>query len=283
MATLLSLRAQLWPFAFDAFKFANGLILLAILFVPLERLFALRPQKALRDGFLTDTGYYFLSCLLPNRLLALPIAALAFGLQYAGISRWNLAAASLALWMRFALSLLVAEIGFYWGHRWMHESPWLWRFHAIHHSPTSMDWLVNTRAHPVDLLFVRLCGYVPLYVVGLARTGGGGIDWAPVLVALAGSLWGYVIHANLRFRFGWLEHVIATPAFHHWHHNNAGPSHRNQNYAPMWPWVDHLFGTFRLDRANWPAAYGISEPTESGLVGQLLQPFWLVAETAERK
>jgi sterol desaturase/sphingolipid hydroxylase (fatty acid hydroxylase superfamily) len=171
------------------------------------------------------------------------------------------------------LALPVAEIGFYWGHRWMHQSAWLWRFHAIHHSATEMDWLVNTRAHPVDLVFVRLCGYVPLYLLGLAQGAGNRVDWVPLLVALAGSMWGYFVHANLRWRFGWLEHVVATPAFHHWHHNNAGPAHRHKNYAPMLPWVDRLFGTFYVDRKTWPSAYGIDEPTESGLVGQLIQPF----------
>ena len=29
-----------------------------------------------------------------------------------------------------------------------------------------MDWLVNTRAHPLDIVFVRLCGFIPMYALG---------------------------------------------------------------------------------------------------------------------
>jgi sterol desaturase/sphingolipid hydroxylase (fatty acid hydroxylase superfamily) len=144
-----------------------------------------------------------------------------------------------------------------------------------------MDWLVNTHAHPVDLVFVRLCGYVPLYLIGLARVAGNRIDWAPLLVALVGSIWGYFIHANLRLRFGWLEHIVATPAFHHWHHCKAESSQGHANYAPMLPWVDRLFGTFHLDRINWPDAYGIDEKPANGLFVQLRQPFLPLAPREE--
>jgi sterol desaturase/sphingolipid hydroxylase (fatty acid hydroxylase superfamily) len=253
---------------FDVVRLTNGLLLLAIILGPLEKLFAVRPGKFLRKGLLTDIGYYFLSSMLPNRLLALPLAALAVVAQ-----RFSPFPASGApLWLRVPAALVIAEIGFYWGHRWTHQFTWLWRFHAVHHSPTQMDWLVNTRAHPVDLVFTRLCGYIPLYLLGLAHGGGRSVDPVPLLVALIGSMWGYFIHSNVRLRFGWLEHLVATPAFHHWHHNNVGPAHRHMNYAPILPWVDRIFGTFYLDKAKWPAAYGIDEASEDDLLGQLMQP-----------
>ena len=62
---------------------------------------------------------------------------------------------------------MAGEIGYYWGHRWSHEIPFLWRFHSIHHSAEEIDFLVNTRAHPFDMVFGRFCGLVPMYVLGL--------------------------------------------------------------------------------------------------------------------
>jgi sterol desaturase/sphingolipid hydroxylase (fatty acid hydroxylase superfamily) len=176
--------------------------------------------------------------------------------------------AGLPFWARVLAALVVGEIGFYWGHRWSHEIPLLWRFHAVHHSAEEIDFLTNTRAHPIDMAFTRLCGFVPLYVVGLAQSGGSRTALVPVLVVLIGTVWGFFIHANLRWRFGWLESVVATPAFHRWHHTND--EHRDHNYASMLPVFDRIFGTWHVP-ACWPPSYGIDAAMSPNLAGQLLQ------------
>ena len=38
----------------------------------------------------------------------------------------------------------------YWTHRFYHEIPFLWKFHAIHHSTETLDWASGFRAHPFD-------------------------------------------------------------------------------------------------------------------------------------
>lgn len=228
----------------------------------------------MRPGWGIDVAWYFLTSLLPARLLALPVAVLLWSL--AGVAPQGLwpALGDLPAVPRFLVALVIAETGFYWGHRAMHGSALLWRFHAIHHSAPELDWLVNTRAHPVDWLLVRSCGLLPLYALGLARPQAGSPDWVPLLVTLVGSLWGYVIHANLRWRFPWLEEIVATPAFHHWHHQDLGPGgRRHGNFAATLPVLDRLFGTFHLPRDAWPERYGIGEPPLPTLVDQLLHPF----------
>ena len=150
---------------------------------------------------------------------------------------------------------MAGEIGYYWGHRWSHEIPFLWGFHSIHHSAEEIDFLVNTRAHPLDMVFSRFCGLVPIYVLGLGGPVGPAGSVVPVLVTLIGTVWGFFIHANLRWRFGPLEWLISTPAFHHWHHTRTGPI--NRNYSSTLPWLDRIFGTHYLPRSEWPEAYGI--------------------------
>ena len=255
-------------------KLCLWLVILAAIFTPLERLFALHPKKIFRKAILTDLGYYFLSSLLPSIILSVPLSLVAWAVHHSIPASFTTAVAEWPLWARLAASLLVGEIGFYWGHRWSHELPILWRFHAIHHSAEHIDYLVNTRAHPVDMVFTRLCGLVPLYIVGLASPVAGSNSIVPVLIVLLGTVWGFFIHANVRWRFGPLEWLIATPAFHHWHHTNDGPAVINKNYASMLPVMDTLFGTLHLPKDQLPITYGIDQKLSPVLFGQLLEPFF---------
>jgi sterol desaturase/sphingolipid hydroxylase (fatty acid hydroxylase superfamily) len=169
--------------------------------------------------------------------------------------------------------MVVGEIGFYWGHRWSHEVPLLWRFHAIHHSAEHVDYLVSTRGHPVDIVFSRLCELTPMYALGLASPMALKGAAIPIVVILFGTFWGFFIHANVTWRFGPLEWLISTPAFHHWHHTNDGPEVINKNYAPMLPWIDKMFGTLYLPKDKQPETYGIDQSISPILFGQLIEPF----------
>nr|WP_294529350.1 sterol desaturase family protein [uncultured Rhodopila sp.] len=259
--------AYLWPMLFDVLRLIIWMMILAAIFVPLERLFPARRQTVLRKDFLEDSGWFFLNGLVIKSVLFLPMAALAVGLHHIVPGAVQSAAGALPVWLRVVIALILGDVGFYWGHRWAHEVPLLWRFHSVHHSAEQIDWLVNTRAHPVDLIFTRLCGFVPLYAFGLVQTSASGM--VTVLGVLAGTIWGFFIHANLRWRFGWLEGLVATPAFHHWHHSKD--SHRDSNYAALLPWVDRLFGTYDLPR-SLPPHYGIDTPMPHGVGRQLLRP-----------
>lgn len=268
MNSLHALAALLPDFARDVARLCLWLAILSVIFIPLERLFALRQTKLARDGVLANLVYYFLSSLLPAVLLSLPLSLVAFAAQRLVPAAVPAALGALPLAAKLLLALVVGEIGFYWGHRFSHQFPWLWRFHALHHSAEHMYFLVNTRAHPVDMVVTRLFGVVPLYLLGLAGpTAGGSVT--PMLVILIGTVWGFFIHANLRWRFGPFEWLVATPAFHHWHHSRV--DHINHNYASTLPILDRLFGTLYLPR-HWPQEYGTDTAMPASLGGQLLTP-----------
>lgn len=272
MNSLIDQIRELPPVLGEIIHLGIWFLLLMLIFTPLEKIFSLHPQKIFRKAFFVDMGYYFFNGVLLNALLAWPVAVIAWAMHRmvpAAIHHW---AAALPLAPRLVAALVVGEFGFYWGHRWMHEFPLLWRFHAIHHSAEQIDWVVSSRAHPLDMAFVRLCGLVLLYAVGLAAPAAGHhLAALPLLVLLIGSLWGYFIHANLRWRFGWLSYLISTPAFHHWHH--TADQHVDKNYASMLPIMDILFGSWYLPRKQWPPKYGIHTPMPSGLLEQTLHPF----------
>jgi sterol desaturase/sphingolipid hydroxylase (fatty acid hydroxylase superfamily) len=271
LQTLRQMHQYLPSLALDVFRLSIWLVLLAVIFIPLERFFSQHRQLVFRKEFLTDLGYYFLNSLLPKLLLILPMSIIAWGIHHFEPSIFYAWAANLPVRTRLMLAIVVGEFGAYWGHRWSHEIPWLWRFHAVHHSAREMDWLVNTRAHPLDMCFGRFCGLIPLYMLGLAQPTGTTVDMVPVFYTLFGTVWSFVIHANINWRFGFIEKLIATPAFHHWHHTNDGAEYINKNYAAIFPWMDIIFGTLYLPK-RWPKKYGIDAPMAPSFTGQLLQP-----------
>lgn len=246
------------------------LAILTAVFAPLEHFFAVKPAKLLAKGWSTNVAWYFVGSFLIAFILGPPAALLAYLIHAVIPAPVTNATASLPLWAKMVGAMVVGELGFYWGHRWSHEWRWLWRFHAVHHSAEHVNFLVNTRAHPIDAVFTRLCGLVLLYATGLASPVGPNPTLVPALVLLVGSVWSFFIHANLRVRLGPLEELISTPAFHHWHHTRD--DHRDHNYSSMLPFMDRVFGTFYLPRA-WPTDYGTDTPVAEHLVGQLLDPF----------
>jgi sterol desaturase/sphingolipid hydroxylase (fatty acid hydroxylase superfamily) len=247
------------------------LVILCAIFLPLERLFALHRQKVFRKEIAVDIGYYFLNGIVLALVLGAPmavVAAVAHRVIPGGVTG---AIAAWPVWLRACAAMVVGEIGYYWGHRCTHQVPLLWRFHAVHHSAEQLDFLVSSRGHPVDVVFSRLCMLTPLFALGLVNTVRASDGLIPLFVMLLGTIWGFFIHANVRWRLGPLEWLIATPGFHHWHHTYGGKK-RDCNYSTMLPWLDRLFGTYYLPK-EWPNRYGVDEPMANSLIDQLIQPF----------
>jgi sterol desaturase/sphingolipid hydroxylase (fatty acid hydroxylase superfamily) len=215
-------------------------------------------------------AFYFVSTFLPSVVLLIPLTVAAYFAFKIVPGGWRAEVASWPIWVRGLAAFVVADFGFYWGHRWAHQFPLLWRFHSVHHDPKHVYFLISARAHPVDNAFIRLCGLIPIYIIGLGAPQTVQGTMIATLLMLLVTFWGFFIHANVRWRFGPFEWLIATPAFHLWHHTLSGP--RDRNFASMLPCWDWLFGTSYLPD-ELPKDYGIDDPLPQTVLGQMVYPF----------
>lgn len=245
--------------------FVLELLVLGLVFIPLESLFALHDQRTFRDGWQTDLKHFFVShagVQLLSFAAMIPAQAM---FAWAVRLDFQQAVAAQPVWLQLAEMILTIDLVTYWIHRAFHQLPWLWNFHAIHHSSQKMDWLAGSRMHPVDVVVTRGAAFIPVFVLGFAPA-------ALYAYLIFVSFHAVFIHANLRWRVPALRWVITTPEYHHWHHTSDEEG-IDKNFASFLPLWDLLFGTAHQPN-HWPKRYGTVDfqPPDTYL-GQLAYPF----------
>lgn len=255
------------PFSLGVDWFVLSLFFSALVFVPIERMMAVRPLSPLRPEWRTDLAYFFIGHVAVQFLLIAVTASSTFlaGLvAFPSLQEWIV---RLPVWAQFLLAVFVADLAQALLHRAYHNLPWLWRFHAVHHSSRYMDWLAGSRIHIAEILLTRTAVLLPLVALGFAQEA---VNAYVILVGVQAVM----AHANLRLDFGWLEYLLVTPRYHHWHHARHG-EYLDANYAIHLPLVDMLMGTFRRPpRGTWPEEYGVMklETVPEGFWQQTLMP-----------
>jgi lathosterol oxidase len=247
--------------------FLLDLLVMTIVFVPLERIWPLHPQQStFRPEWTTDT-FYFVATHLPAQLITFAMLLPAtFASKWLAIPVLMKTIGSLPFIVQLPMTIVVADFAQYATHRAFHKIPFLWRFHAIHHSIQTMDWIAGSRSHFVDILLTRGLILIPMTLLGFSQSA-----MAGYLVFV--SFHATFCHTDFRPRPIWLEPYFVTVRYHHWHHA-AHPEAADVNFAIHLPFIDRLFGTFYLPKDAWPERYGlIGSSVPSGFFAQFLAPF----------
>jgi sterol desaturase/sphingolipid hydroxylase (fatty acid hydroxylase superfamily) len=238
-----------------------------LVFVLIEKLWPLyREQPVFRPGWQTDFIHFLVNHLLIGAMLMVVNFLVHRFFGWLVLPGVGALVRGLPFMLELLLLLLVADLIQYWTHRAYHEVPWLWRFHAVHHSTQVLDWLAGSRLHVVESIMTRTAILGPLYVLGFSRQA---LDVYVIIVGFQAVL----NHANVQLPWGFLRHLIVTPDFHHWHHG-SDRSAIDRNYAAHFAFLDALFGTRVESTERFPARYGVlgREMPESFL-GQQAFPF----------
>jgi len=150
------------------------------------------------------------------------------------------------------LAVLAWDFIYYWNHRLMHESRYMWAIHVAH--PSSERYNLSTALRqPVADAVGTFLPYTVLCLVGVR----------PELISSARGinlLYQYWIHTDTIGQLGPLERVLNTPSHHRVHH---GSNHQylDRNHGSMLIIWDRLFGTF--EREGEPVVYGLTKNIET--------------------
>lgn len=223
---------------------AFTLLVMAGLFIPLEAWFPIAPARPKGRAVATCVGLFLLNTLLMQAL----------GAPVLDWLEERFATDEAPSWARLLAVFVLADVAGYWMHRAAHRVPWLWRWHSVHHAPTELNWLEAWRQHPVDFVLHGLAVGLPGALLGASLA-------EVASVVLLRKLFTSLLHANVRWRWGPLEGVLASPAFHRVHHS-ADPRDFDTNFAGTFAWVDALFGTHRRAEA-FPPALGLPVAREA--------------------
>lgn len=256
-----------WGIFFGVDFFAVNLVATGLMFAPMERFAPRRPEQRLfRPEWREDLFYYLVSSMMVQLITFLTLAPSGFvNAHFGWLDGTRDVVRSLPWLVQFALAMLLTDFVQYWFHRLFHRVPFLWGFHAVHHSARSMDWLAGSRMHFVEIVLLRGVTSLPLLTLGFLPS---------VMQAYVGLVYVYasLVHANLRGDFDVLGRFLVVPRFHHWHHA-IEPEGIDKNFAIHFPFLDRLFGTYHLPKGRWPQGYGVPEQVPSGYWAQFRYPF----------
>jgi len=206
-----------------------GPIIFLLIF--LERIIPFKKIPFFRSGFFSDFGWY---SIIQNQLLQLLI--INYLRQFSLTHHFRLIS-GLPLWVQVIIILIVFDFATYWGHRLLHESDFLWRFHELHHSSIEIDWLSGLRQHPVDLLFAAVINAL-LFCLS-------GADFRVAeIIAVIVTVHGIYSHSNFKNKIGKLQYLFISTEMHRMHHLRD-IKYQKANYGTVFSIWDWIFKTAR--------------------------------------
>ena len=162
-------------------------------------------------------------------------------------------------------------------HYCYHKVPFLWRFHAIHHSAKIMTPLTLYRIHFVEyainsaraLLITGTVGGIFMYLfngkIGLFEVLG--VSLLTMLFNLAGA---NLRHSHIWLSFGKFERIFISPAQHQIHHSSA-KHHLDKNFGSALAIWDRLFGSWLSSSNQEVKKYGLYQQSSP----QSIKKQWL--------
>jgi sterol desaturase/sphingolipid hydroxylase (fatty acid hydroxylase superfamily) len=176
------------------------------------------------------------------------------------------------------IEALVVDFFFYWFHRCQHGVSVLWQVHLLHHSDMALNVTTTHRVHFLEHVLTPIFMIAPIML--LFELPNRDIYW----IALAPTVWSYVVHANVRVGFGKFWWLLSSPQYHRIHHS-IEKEHRDKNFAVWFPFYDVMFGTAHRPKPGEFPETGVAGVEVSSLSDAVMLPFarwWQMARGVGR-
>lgn len=247
--------------------FILDLILSALIFTIIEKYFwNIKNQNIFREWWFLDLKYFFVNHLLVWIFLITMNFVINNIFSYLIIESIQIYIQEINIVIQVIFIFLIADFVFYWAHRAYHTKRFLRKVHSIHHSAEKMDWLAGSRLHIIEIFLTRIFLILPVIFLWFSEIA---INAYVVLV----SIHSVFIHSNIFVGNSFIDKIIVTPKFHHWHHSDEKKG-LNKNFAWQFAFYDTLFWTAVFDE-KYPISYGVLNKKDypDGIIKQTLYPF----------
>ncbi len=170
MAIYLHVSMQSWGIDLQISTYtpvflAVGMITLFEIYFP--NLQQWRPEF---DDVKNDVIYMlFVQALLPKALAFLSALILLRYTQNSGLPISSYWPHHWPYWIQGIVMVLSADFLRYWFHVACHKNGFLWRFHAVHHSPGKLYWVNTGRFHPIEKAAQFLFDALPFILLGISE------------------------------------------------------------------------------------------------------------------
>lgn len=191
------------------------------------------------------------------------------------------------------LFFIAYDFGRFVAHSLLHDVPWLWNFHKVHHSAEVLTPITAFRVHPIDLVVMA---WAPLLFTGL-------LTWVThrwfasdvgffAFMGFHAVVWLFNLIDHLRHWHVWvhygpkLNNWLISPAHHQLHHS-ANPEHWGCNRGYELAIWDRLYGTFiSPQHIQHPITLGLGDGSDDqwrSVNALFLKPFALLMKPSDQQ
>jgi sterol desaturase/sphingolipid hydroxylase (fatty acid hydroxylase superfamily) len=145
------------------------------------------------------------------------------------------------IFVEFILYILIFDFISYTGHLLLHKIPFLWNFHKLHHSITTLNPISAFRHSVYEKAYYSFYFALLTSVFSVDKK----VYLSAILVTFGACI---LQHSRVKISFlSFMSYLFITPKNHMYHHSKTNFLNSGQNFGFIFVFWDKLFRTFYIE------------------------------------